>query len=110
MPSQQLRGHLSAAAFDRKIVPRAGLDEACVLPKDVREKLATVVAFEKAKSVLLGEWGFGELVEWARSESSAFFLFGEPPMTRGSSLNSSSRPIYFHPFFFFSSAEVLSSR
>ena len=26
------------------------------------EKLATVVAFEKAKSVLLGEWGFGELV------------------------------------------------
>jgi len=56
--SQQLRGSLSAATFDRKIVPRAGLDESVVVSDEIRERLGMVVDFEKAKSVLLNEWGF----------------------------------------------------
>ena len=73
--SQQLRGHLSAAAFDRKIVPRAGLDEACVLPAELRESLSMVVSCEKAKNVLLGEWGFGEASATGSTTQGVALLF-----------------------------------
>ena len=39
-------------------MPRAGLDESIVVSEEIRERLGMVVDFEKAKSVLLNEWGF----------------------------------------------------
>jgi len=77
--SQQLRGHLKAAEFDRKVVPRAGLDTV-ILPDELRENLQLIVDFEKAKGVLLGEWGFGAMgpTGSAGGQGMAVLIHGAP--------------------------------
>eukprot|EP00897_Mesotaenium_endlicherianum_P001050 jgi/Mesen1/10946/ME000096S10524 len=53
----QMRGSLQMKSFAQRVVPQSGLDE-LVLPRPMRAKLDAVVSFERARAVLLGQWGF----------------------------------------------------
>ncbi|CAH0482292.1 unnamed protein product [Peronospora belbahrii] len=53
----QMRGSLHMKTFDHRVVPTSGLDE-LIVEESVKEKLRQVVQFEKARSVIYGQWGF----------------------------------------------------
>lgn len=53
----QMRGSLHMKTFDHRVVPSSGLD-ALIADADVKEKLRRIVQFEKARSVIYGQWGF----------------------------------------------------
>ncbi|TYZ67926.1 hypothetical protein PybrP1_012466 [[Pythium] brassicae (nom. inval.)] len=53
----QMRGSLHMKTFDHRVVPASGLD-ALIADADVKDKLRRVVQFEKARSVIYGQWGF----------------------------------------------------
>jgi SpoVK/Ycf46/Vps4 family AAA+-type ATPase len=55
----QLRGHLKMKEFDRRVVPSCGLDEV-IVDDDLAKSLRELVEFEKARSVMFGQWGFGK--------------------------------------------------
>eukprot|EP01137_Pigoraptor_chileana_P029176 Opistho-2@14032 len=71
----QLRGRLAMVEFDRRVVPVAGLD-GLVLATDVCRRLAEIVRFEKARQILIGEWGFGEAL--CRDQGTTVLLHGPP--------------------------------
>ncbi|OGG56954.1 MAG: hypothetical protein A3F84_15585 [Candidatus Handelsmanbacteria bacterium RIFCSPLOWO2_12_FULL_64_10] len=71
----QLRSRLRMVDFDRRVVPSGGLD-CLVLPQDLRRSLAEVVHLEKARSVLLGPWGFDE--QSASGQGTAALFHGPP--------------------------------
>ncbi|CAE7905496.1 cdc48 [Symbiodinium sp. KB8] len=56
----QVRGSLQMQSFAKRLVPRAGLD-ALVLTSALKQKLLDIVAFEKARPLLLENWGFGDV-------------------------------------------------
>ncbi|KAE9017958.1 hypothetical protein PR003_g13684 [Phytophthora rubi] len=53
----QMRGSLHMKTFDHRVVPTSGLDE-LIVEDSVKDKLRRVVQFEKARSVIYGQWGF----------------------------------------------------
>ncbi|EEY59154.1 uncharacterized protein PITG_11625 [Phytophthora infestans T30-4] len=53
----QMRGSLHMKTFDHRVVPTSGLDE-LIVEDAVKGKLRRVVQFEKARSVIYGQWGF----------------------------------------------------
>jgi len=53
----QLRGHLQLIEFEKRVIPTRGLDK-LVLPTKIKQQLAAIISFEKAKKVLFGHWGF----------------------------------------------------
>lgn len=67
----QLRGRLQMKNFDRRFVPDSGLDE-LVLSKEIHETLLDIVQFEKARSVLFGQWGFGKKLGNNQGSSAIF--------------------------------------
>ena len=56
----QMRGSLQMRQFDSRCVPTAGLPK-LVLDSETRKQIHEVVMFEKARSVLFGEWGYGDI-------------------------------------------------
>lgn len=44
-------------SFSQRVVPTISMDD-LVLAKHIRERLDAIVNFEKARAVLLGQWGF----------------------------------------------------
>lgn len=66
----QMRGSLKMKAFRNRVVPRVGMD-ALVLADDVRAKLLSVVDLEKARGVLMSQWGFDRQM---RSEQSTTIM------------------------------------
>ncbi|CAE8586019.1 unnamed protein product, partial [Polarella glacialis] len=56
--AMQVRGSLQMQSFSKRLVPRTGM-ESLVLSADLRQQLLEVVAFEKARPLLLETWGFG---------------------------------------------------
>ncbi|KAL3158744.1 hypothetical protein ABBQ32_011472 [Trebouxia sp. C0010 RCD-2024] len=55
----QLRGALRMKDFDRRRIPTRGL-EAVLLPTHLKANLDKIVHHEKARAVLMGQWGFGK--------------------------------------------------
>ncbi|GLE02341.1 hypothetical protein PINS_up018267 [Pythium insidiosum] len=53
----QMRGSLHMKTFDHRVVPTAGLDT-LIADDGVKRQLQQVVQFEKARSVIYGQWGF----------------------------------------------------
>lgn len=53
----QMRGSLHMKTFDHRVVPTSGLDT-LIVEENVKEKLLKIVQFEKARSVIYGQWGF----------------------------------------------------
>lgn len=53
----QMRGSLHMKTFDHRVVPTHGLDQ-LIVEEAVKDRLKRVVAFEKARSVIYGQWGF----------------------------------------------------
>ncbi|CEG40076.1 aaa domain containing protein [Plasmopara halstedii] len=53
----QMRGSLHMKTFDHRVVPTTGLDE-LIVEDSVKDKLRRIVQFEKARSVIYGQWGF----------------------------------------------------
>lgn len=53
----QMRGSLHMKTFDHRVVPTSGLDE-LIVEDAVKDKLRKIVQFEKARSVIYGQWGF----------------------------------------------------
>ncbi|ETL47029.1 hypothetical protein L916_03190, partial [Phytophthora nicotianae] len=53
----QMRGSLHMKTFDHRVVPTNGLDE-LIVENSVKDKLRRIVQFEKARSVIYGQWGF----------------------------------------------------
>lgn len=53
----QMRGSLHMKTFDHRVVPTSGLDT-LIVEDNVKEKLLKIVQFEKARSVIYGQWGF----------------------------------------------------
>ncbi|GFR47899.1 hypothetical protein Agub_g9646, partial [Astrephomene gubernaculifera] len=72
----QLRGALRLKDQDRQRVPRRGLEEV-LLPAPLKEQLEKIVQHEKARAVLVGQWGFGAGGEL----SGTTCLFHGPPGT-----------------------------
>ena len=63
--SLQMRGSLRLRANSDSIVPNHGLDR-LILNESVRKTLEAVIAFEKARSVLFGQWRFDETMQYAQ--------------------------------------------
>ncbi|CAK9091963.1 unnamed protein product [Durusdinium trenchii] len=78
----QLRGRLAMRSFERRIVPRSGL-EVLVCGQSLRKKLQEVIDFEKSKTVLYGQWGFGGRTAFSggQPEIGSCVLFYGPPGT-----------------------------
>ncbi|KAL9654345.1 hypothetical protein ABK040_010374 [Willaertia magna] len=53
----QLRGVLKMRDFDRKVIPKRGLQDLVVHDK-LAQKLKELIAFEKSRKILFGQWGF----------------------------------------------------
>jgi SpoVK/Ycf46/Vps4 family AAA+-type ATPase len=53
----QMRGSLQMKTFDHRVVPTSGLD-GLIVEDSVKDKLRRIVQFEKARSVIYGQWGF----------------------------------------------------
>lgn len=64
----QMRGALQMRSFSHRVVPRAGLD-GLVVSKEIGKQLQGLVGLEKARSVLFGEWGFGDEPSGSSSSS-----------------------------------------
>eukprot|EP00931_Biecheleriopsis_adriatica_P045267 TRINITY_DN25949_c0_g1_i1.p1 TRINITY_DN25949_c0_g1~~TRINITY_DN25949_c0_g1_i1.p1 ORF type:complete len:1540 (-),score=362.19 TRINITY_DN25949_c0_g1_i1:18-4046(-) len=58
--AMQVRGSLQMQSFAKRLVPRTGLDS-LVLNVELKQKLLDIVAFEKARPLLLETWGFGDV-------------------------------------------------
>ncbi|XP_019854420.1 PREDICTED: uncharacterized protein LOC105313451 [Amphimedon queenslandica] len=58
----QLRGRLRMKDFHRRVVPNKGLDKV-IVSEQLMKNLKEIVQFEKARSVLFGQWGFGKTEE-----------------------------------------------
>jgi len=44
-------------SFTDKVVPKTSMDE-LILSSAIRKRLESIVSFEKARAILLGQWGF----------------------------------------------------
>ncbi|KAJ7523017.1 hypothetical protein O6H91_18G034900 [Diphasiastrum complanatum] len=55
----QMRGNLQMKSFSHRVIPKIALDD-LVLTARMREYMDTIVSFEKARAVLLGQWGFSQ--------------------------------------------------
>ncbi|XP_057858145.2 cell division control protein 48 isoform X3 [Cryptomeria japonica] len=53
----QMRSSLQMKSLKQRIVPKTSMDE-LVLSTTLHERLNAIVEFEKARAVLLGQWGF----------------------------------------------------
>ncbi|TMW61087.1 hypothetical protein Poli38472_014548 [Pythium oligandrum] len=53
----QMRGSLHMKTFDHRVVPTTGL-ETLIVDDATKDKLQQIVNFEKARSVIYGQWGF----------------------------------------------------
>jgi AAA+ superfamily predicted ATPase len=53
----QLRGQLELNEFDKKIIPTHSLSE-LVVSKKIKETFQDIISFEKARKILLSQWGF----------------------------------------------------
>eukprot|EP00913_Durusdinium_trenchii_P032956 g30852.t1 len=73
---------LAMRSFERRIVPRSGL-EVLVCGQSLRKKLQEVIDFEKSKTVLYGQWGFGGRTAFSggQPEIGSCVLFYGPPGT-----------------------------
>jgi len=72
----QIRGRLRLHDFERRHVPLQGLDEV-VVDQELKTNLYEIVNYEKARSVLFGQWGFSK-----KSEATGIsVLFHGPPGT-----------------------------
>lgn len=56
----QMRGALQMRQFDSRCVPTIGLP-CIILDSETSELIQQVIMFEKARSVLFGEWGYGDI-------------------------------------------------
>ena len=63
--SLQMRGSLRLRANSDSIVPSHGLDR-LILNDNVRKTMESVISFEKARSVLFGQWRFDETMQYAQ--------------------------------------------
>jgi SpoVK/Ycf46/Vps4 family AAA+-type ATPase len=63
--SLQMRGSLRLRANSDSIVPIHGLDR-LILSDGVRKTMESVISFEKARSVLFGQWRFDETMQYAQ--------------------------------------------
>lgn len=63
--SLQMRGSLRLRANSDSIVPSHGLDR-LILNDNVRKTMESVISFEKARSVLFGQWRFDETMQHAQ--------------------------------------------
>ncbi|KJE90794.1 hypothetical protein CAOG_02039 [Capsaspora owczarzaki ATCC 30864] len=71
----QLKGRLNMVDFDRRVVPTRGLED-IVLSNDVRKRVGDIIAFEKARQVLISEWGFSEAM--CRDQGTSCLFVGPP--------------------------------
>ncbi|GLJ32583.1 hypothetical protein SUGI_0655660 [Cryptomeria japonica] len=53
----QMRGSLQMKSFTHRVVPKTSMDE-LILSTSMRKHLECIISFEKARAVLLGQWGF----------------------------------------------------
>jgi hypothetical protein len=53
----QMRGSLQMKSFTHRVVPKISMEE-LILSSAMRERLDAIINFEKARAVLLGQWGF----------------------------------------------------
>lgn len=74
----QLKGHLKMGDFQKKVIPKAGL-EAVILPEKQMAQLQAIVNFEKSKKVLFGQWGFDDAT--AQFSQGSTILFHGPSGT-----------------------------
>ncbi|KAJ0393396.1 hypothetical protein P43SY_005410 [Pythium insidiosum] len=72
----QMRGSLHMKTFDHRVVPTAGLD-ALIADDGVKRQLQQVVQFEKARSVIYGQWGF-TFGDHAKQKGVSVLLCGPP--------------------------------
>eukprot|EP00039_Didymoeca_costata_P020872 m.342705 g.342705 ORF g.342705 m.342705 type:complete len:1072 (-) comp21748_c0_seq1:59-3274(-) len=77
----QMRGSLRMKSFSNRVVPTSGLSS-LVLPTSISETLMSVVDLEKARGVLMGQWGFDERL---RDQQSTTVLLWGPSGTGKSS-------------------------
>lgn len=75
--AMQVRGSMQMRAFSDRVVPKTSLEDV-ILPTKLVAKLKELVDYEKARSVLFGQWGFNDS---RREKSGTPVLFWGPPGT-----------------------------
>lgn len=73
----QMRGSLHMKTFDHRVVPTTGLD-ALIAEDGVKTTLQQVVHFEKARSVIYGQWGFDFGEAKSKQKGVSVLLCGPP--------------------------------
>uniref|UniRef100_M4C0F6 AAA+ ATPase domain-containing protein n=1 Tax=Hyaloperonospora arabidopsidis (strain Emoy2) TaxID=559515 RepID=M4C0F6_HYAAE len=73
----QMRGSLHMKTFDHRVVPTSGLDE-LIVDESVKEKLRRIVHFEKARSVIYGQWGFDFGQSNKQQKGVSVLIYGPP--------------------------------
>jgi SpoVK/Ycf46/Vps4 family AAA+-type ATPase len=68
----QMRGRLAMYKFEDRVVPKMGLQEV-VLPEDLHQAIDDLIGFEKARRVLVGEWGFAGAHEKGLGTTALFY-------------------------------------
>ncbi len=76
----QMQGILQMNEFDRRVVPSRGMKD-LILAKPVMARVQEIVAFEKARKILVGQWGFDE-----RGSKQAMTILLHGPSGTGKSL------------------------
>jgi len=69
----QLRGHLQLAEFEKRVVPKRGIED-LVVENDLEDKLREIVTYEKAKKLLFAKWGFSK--SYTQQEGTVVLLHG----------------------------------
>lgn len=49
--------YVQMKSFTHRVVPKTGMEE-LILGNVMRERIESIISFEKARAVLLGQWGF----------------------------------------------------
>jgi len=78
----QLRGRLAMRSFERRVIPKRGLD-GLICSEELIKRVQNVVDFEKSKTVLYGQWGFGGSTAFSSGQVQigSCVLFHGPPGT-----------------------------
>nr|CCA15809.1 conserved hypothetical protein [Albugo laibachii Nc14] len=73
----QMRGSLRMKTFDHRVVPTSGLDS-LIVESSVKSEFHQIVQFEKARSVIYGQWGFDFGESKSKQKGISVLIYGPP--------------------------------
>ncbi|CCI46755.1 unnamed protein product [Albugo candida] len=83
----QMRGSLRMKTFDHRVVPTSGLDS-LIVESSVKAEFHQIVQFEKARSVIYGQWGFDFGESKSKQKGISVLIYGPPGIGKANAAKS----------------------